>query len=123
MSSSGAIKLQKVIKSLQEQGAFDGVIISKPSDDLVWIEKQTNESDPRTEFGFQFRIESRKNKEFWWPVNYKASSGEAISCETVINGKTLVNFAKQDVLLELAESWAKTLEAELVAKTVDNALR
>jgi len=119
----GAVKLQKIIKTLQSKGALTGLIVSSPDDSMVWVERRTSESESRAEFSFQFRVEKLNNKEVWWPVNYKGANGESISCETVHNGKTLVNFVKQDALIELAESWAKTLEAELVAKTVDNVLR
>lgn len=123
MNHTGAMKLQKIIKTLQSKGALQGLIVSNQNDSIIWIEKRTCESDSRTEFAFQFRVEKLNNKEVWWPINYKSANGEAISCETNLNGKTLVNFVKQDALIELAESWAKTLEAELVARTVDNALR
>lgn len=123
MSSSGAMKLQKIIKTLQSKGALRGLTISNPSDSIVWVEKRTGSSESRPEFAFKLRVEKLNNKEVWWPINYTNPNGETISCETNHNGKTLVNFAKQDSLIELAESWAKALEAELVANTVDNALR
>lgn len=123
MSTSGAVKLQKIIKSLQDRGAMKGIAIRGPAENVLWIEKRTGESESRTEFTLQIRIDRVAGKDTWWPISYSSASGEAISCETVSNGKTLTNFVKQDALIDLAESWAKTLEAELVAKTVENALR
>ncbi|MBS1963095.1 MAG: hypothetical protein JST04_12845 [Bdellovibrionales bacterium] len=123
MNTSGAVKLQKIIKALQANGVTKNIVLRGPTDNILWIEKRTRESESRTEFAFQIRIERVAGKDIWWPISYNSVSGEAISCETVANGRTLTNFVKQDVLIELAESWAKTLEAELVAKTVGNALR
>lgn len=123
MSINGAAKLQKIIKGLQDRGAMKGIALRGPTDSVLWIEKRTGESENRTEFSFQIRIDRVAGKDTWWPISYSSASGETISCETVSNGKTLTNFVKQDTLIELAESWAKTLEAELVTKTVDNVLR
>lgn len=123
MSTNGAAKLQKIIKGLQDRGALKGIALRGPTDNVLWIEKRTGESESRTEFTFQIRIDRVAGKDVWWPISYNSASGEAVSCETISNGKTLTNFVKQDALIELAESWAKTLEAELVAKTVDNVLR
>lgn len=123
MSSNGAVKLQKIIKGLQDRDALNGVALRGVADNQLWIEKRSPGPDVRTEFSFQIRVDRIGGKETWWPVSYCSASGDVINCETVSNGKTLTNVSKQDVLIELAESWAKTLEAELVAKTIDNVLR
>ncbi len=123
MSINGAAKLQKIIKGLQDRGALGGIALRGSTDNVFWIEKRTGESEIRTEFSFQIRIDRVAGKESWWPISYSSASGETISCETISNGKLLTNFVKQDALIDLAESWAKSLEAELVTKTVDNVLR
>ena len=123
MSKTGASKLQKIIKVLQAKGSLKFIACGDESESVVWIEKRTSESDNRTEFKFRFRKEAHGLKETWWPISYNNIHGETISCETQLNGKVLTNLLKQDSLIELAESWAKSLEAELVVNTVENALR
>jgi len=121
-AATGADNLRKVIQQLEARGALRSIAIRPMDKSLIEIEKRTNGSDSRTEFSFLIRIETQNNHETWWPVQYRSASGELISCETTVNGKTMVNLSKQDSLVDLAETWAKTLEAQEITSRVNNAL-
>ena len=116
---NGAIKLQKVIRKLQNKGLPPDLSIYIDGSGLVKIEKRSASSS--VEFSFLFRTEKMKAFEIWWPINYN-SSQEDISCENIINGKTFVNLSKQTKLIELTNTWAKSLEAQFIVKTVNRAL-
>ena len=120
--TSGAANLRKIIKRLQKQTipSFLSIIADGPS--LLQIEKRTGESGFRTEFGFTIRIETVAGREVWWPIQYIGSNGEIIKSETELNGRTLVNLQRQNELVTLAETWARTLDAQHVASAVGNAL-
>jgi hypothetical protein len=120
--AAGANKLRKVIQQLEAHGALRSIVISKLDESLIEIEKRSSGSEVRTDFAFLIRLEKQNGREAWWPVQYRSSSGELISCETTVNGKTMVNLAKQDSLVDLAETWAKTLEAQVVTAKVGSAL-
>lgn len=121
-SATGADKLRKVIQRLETHMELRSIVIKRIEPSLIEIEKRTSGSESQTEFSFLIRIERQNSRETWWPVIYRSASGELISCETKVNGKTMVNLSKQDGLVELAETWAKTLEAQEVTSKVDNAL-
>lgn len=121
-ATAGADKLRKVIQQLEARGSLRSIAINTVEESLIEIEKRTNGSESRTEFSFLIRIETQNNHETWWPVQYRSASGELISCETTVNGKTMVNLSKQDSLVDLAETWAKTLEAQDITSRVGNAL-
>lgn len=117
----GAAEFQKIITQLQLRGLPSGLIVQQKSADQLWVEKRSTGSENRTEFSFFMRVERTSGRETWWPVEYR-SAAEVISCETFVNGKVMVNLVKQDALIELAETWAKTLQAQQTAKAVGNAL-
>lgn len=119
----GAFKLQRIIGSLQLKNALRLIDIGNEGESIFWIEKRTGTSDNPVAFHFRFRKEISNGKEIWWPVSYYNGQGEKISCERFFNGKVLTNLAKQDELISISESWARSLEAEHVVRTVDNALR
>lgn len=123
MNLKGASKLQRIIKALQAKRALKCIDLVEESSSFFCIKKRNDRSEQRTEFQFRFRVEIQGAKEVWWPVSYSNIHGESVSCEMQFNGKTLTNIAKQDYLVELAESWARSLEAEHVVNTVGNALR
>lgn len=118
----GAIRLKKIIQQLNTRGGLHTVVINTINDSLIEIEKRTSGSDLQPEFTFVVRVERRNDRETWWPIQYRSSSDELISCETTFNGKAMVNLVKQQSLIDLAETWARTLEAQHVAKSVGNAL-
>ncbi|RYZ72844.1 MAG: hypothetical protein EOP09_02635 [Proteobacteria bacterium] len=119
--ANGAIKLRRIIKQLQSRTMPTDLALVQVERDLIRIEKRTKESESRTEFAFLLRITNVGSSESWWPIEYRSAT-EVVSCESVINGKVMVNLVKQDGLVELAETWAKTLEAQQVTSTVGNAL-
>jgi hypothetical protein len=110
-----------VIKQLERTGVPSDILVSPEAPDLLRISKRSRESENRTEFSFLLRIESIAGMESWWPVEYR-SAKEVVSCEKTMNGKVMVNMVRQQSLIELAETWAKSLEAQHVARTVGNAL-
>jgi len=120
--ANGAVKLRNIIKQLQTRTMPSDLFVSQPEQNLVRIEKRTKASDSRTEFAFLLRTERRDKSETWWPVEYSTPT-EVVSCETVINGRVLVNLVKQESLIELAETWARTLEAQQITKSMVTALR
>lgn len=118
----GAAKLKHIIKHLQKTNLPRELVITSMPSDLLKIEKRTHGSEFRTEFSFVVRIERSKKTSTWWPIQYSSASGDDITSETHVNGRTLVNLQKQAALVDLAETWARTLEAQVVTKTVGNAL-
>ncbi|MGK5085902.1 hypothetical protein WDW37_21650 [Bdellovibrionota bacterium FG-1] len=118
----GSKKLRKIIKQLLARGLPSGLMVSHLGPALVRIEKYTDGSEKQTEFAFTIRVEKSEGAECWWPIEYLGSNGEQIRSEVCVNGRTLTNLQKQTALVELADTWARTLEAQLVTQTVGNAL-
>jgi hypothetical protein len=120
--NQGALQLKRVINKLQSKAAALSLTISYPEIDIVRIEKRTGTSGVRTEFVFVVRVERLEGKEVWWPVEYTGVHGEVIRSEKEFRGRTLVNLQRQGELVNLAESWARSLDAQNVTQTVGNAL-
>ncbi len=123
MAEAGAMRFKKTIQRIQQTGDTRTVQITLQTSDLLRVEKRTIGPEIRIEFSFLVRIEHTCGRELWWPIEYSSISGETIACEKLINGKTMVNLARQDQLIDIAETWAKTLEAQKITKEVSNALR
>jgi hypothetical protein len=121
-NTDGASKLHKIIQRLRDRAELYSIAVMPVSDSLIEVQKLTGRSENLTEFAFLIRVQTVNGRETWWPIQYRGADGHTISCETTVNGKTLVNMAKQDSLVELAETWAKTLEAQDVAAKIDTAL-
>lgn len=121
-NADGASKLHKVIQRLRNRAELYSIAIVPVGDSLIEVQKRTNRSENRTEFAFLIRVQNINGRETWWPIQYRGADGQTISCETMFNGKTLVNVTKQDSLIELSETWAKTLEAQDIAAKIDTAL-
>ena len=121
------LKFQKLMKKLTGQASSSGelsgaISLKMESDDTVRVTKQSLATTDGFEFSMLVRIKAVGSKTEWLPIEFIGRDGEEIKCETVINGKTLVNMTKQEALYELAETWAKSLEAQNVVNTVENAL-
>jgi hypothetical protein len=119
---NGAVNLRKAIKRLQALSTSPLLLVTQFGSDLIRIEKRSGESGNRTEFSFTIRVEGPLGHETWWPIEYSGTNGEIIKAETQVNGRTLVNLSCQNDLIEVAETWARTLEAQHVTQTVGNAL-
>ena len=117
----GAEKLRRVIKHLEGRASNTDVLVNSEGPQFLRVGKRTKQSDNQTEFSFLVRVEKSGQQETWWPIEYRSAS-EVVSCETTVNTKVMVNMARQESLIELAETWAKTLEAQQIAKSVGNAL-
>ena len=119
---SSAKKLRKIIKKLLTRGLPTGLSVSYLSSDFIRIEKYTDGSEKHTEFVFTIRVQSISGAEYWWPIEYVSANGETLRSEVCVTGRTLINLQKQTALVDVAETWAGTLEAQLVTKTIGNAL-
>lgn len=118
---SGASRLRRTIMQLQSRTIPGDLVVTQIAPDRLRIEKRTTGSENRTEFAFILRVEGVGFHEQWWPIEYKSAT-EVISCESVVNGRVLVNLVKQRSLIELAETWARTIEAQQTARSVGSAL-
>lgn len=124
----GAVKLQKVLGKMvkrlegERESLPNGVIVSRQAENLLRISSPNKHGDQRSEFSFLIRVTKTGPKEIWWPVEYVGPDQTVLRCETTINGRRQVNIHKQASLVELANTWAGTLEAQSVAKSVNNAL-
>lgn len=121
-NADGASKLHKIIQRLIKRAELYSLAVVPVGDSLIEVQKRNQRSGNQTEFVFLIRVQSTGGRETWWPIQYRGPDGQTISCETTFNGKTLVNVAKQGTLIELTETWAKTLEAQDVAAKIDTAL-
>ncbi len=117
----GAANLRRVIKQLEKSGLPSGIFISHETSGALRVGKRFKESGSETDFSFLFRIFSFEGNDVWWPIEYR-SSKDLIFCENEFNGKILVNLVKQQSLIEMSDTWAKSLEAQGVAKSFNNAL-
>ena len=118
----GAAKLKQVIKQLLRKQMPSELTVTKSGSSLLKIEKHLSGSESRTDFSFLVRIENHNDCEIWWPIEYNSASGEHLQAEVDVKGRKLVNLQKQQALLEVAETWAKSLESQIVAKKIGNAL-
>jgi len=67
------------------------------------------------DFSFEIRTESFQDEHLWWPVSYQTASGEIIKAESESRGRTMVNNFNRRQLLELADTWAKSLLSQSVS--------
>ncbi len=127
MINEGAFKLQKVIEKIISfnNGAklqTVGVKFDWQSPELIEIASISSNSNNDYDFSFVIRVSTYGKKEIWWPILYKGPNNEIINCESDFNGKKLVSLKKQSSLVELANTWAGTIEAKVVSSNVKNAL-
>lgn len=122
MAKFGANKLKNAIKRLEGTNKIPTFRIVPQGKDLLRIEKLSQSSADEYEFAFLVRIDRSNGNESWWPIEYRSLEGEILACERNLNGKTLVNVSKQNQLIDLAETWASSLEAQSVVRSVDGLL-
>lgn len=91
------------------------VRVKRLSKNLFSVAKRDHTNDQEL-FSFTIREDQLGRKKIWWPIEYRAHDGEVIQSETIINDRLMVNMQKQNILNQLAEKWAKTLNAEVTSR-------
>lgn len=133
----GAIELKKACASLlkpSELALLDSTetyrteiaknlsspIIIERNGKLLTVAKRSS-ADPvsKIDFEFTFRLSFVDEKTEWWPVFFNDSSGRTIEAEIKMGDRVLTNVQKQNELIELANTWAKSIGSQNLTRTID----
>ena len=95
-------------------------IIIERNGDVLTVGKQTDkESTDNIEFQFKFRLLFIENKAEWWPVGFTDNTGRAIEAEVQMGNRVLTNVQKQNELIELSNTWAKSISSQHLTRTIE----
>ncbi len=73
----------------------------------------------KIDFQFRFRLSFTDKKTEWWPVYFTDSTGRTIEAETKLGDRVLTNVHKQNELIELANTWAKSIGSQALTRTIE----
>lgn len=133
----GAVELKKICQLLF--GFSDSSFLDKTSDykseiskklsspitieksgNILKVAKRTNSDlGSEVEFEFTFRLLVFEDKIEWWPIQFTDISGRKLDAEIKIGDRVLTNIHKQNELIELANSWAKSISSQNLTRTID----
>lgn len=98
-------------------------ILLESSGHQVTITKRSSSADSGSfDFQFIFRTYVIANRTEWWPTSFVDHSGHTIKAESIIGSRTLTNVAKQNEIIVLASTWAKSLNSQSLTRTVDGVI-
>lgn len=87
---------------------------------LLTVTKKTSADYLRNiDFEFRFRLTFVDNKTEWWPVFFNDNSGQTIEAEIKLGNRVLTNVQKQNELIDLANTWAKSIRSQTLIRTID----
>lgn len=95
------------------------IVIEKSGDFLTVAKHSGQAAFDRIDFQFKFRLSFTEKKSEWWPVFFEDSAGHTIEAEVLLGGRTLTNLHKQKELIELANTWAKSLSSQTLKRTIE----
>lgn len=95
-------------------------ILIERNGEILTIAKRTGQGGlDKIEFQFRFKLSIVGNKTEWWPVFFNDSTGRTIDAEIQMGGKTLTNVQIQNELIDLANTWAKSIGAQGVSRKLE----
>lgn len=80
------------------------------------------DSFDKIDFQFKFKLSFVKNKTEWWPVFFNDSTGRTIEAKVQMGNRVLTDVQKQNELIELANTWAKSTSSQSLTRTIDGIL-
>lgn len=87
---------------------------------VITLSKCTDgDSLDKIDFQFKIRVSVTDRKTEWWPISFVDSTGRAIDAEVKLGDRTLTNVQKQNELIQLADTWAKSISSQSLKRTID----
>ncbi len=98
-------------------------IVLERSGDVLTISKRSGQDNfDKIDFQFKFKLSFVESKTEWWPIFFNDSTGRTIAAEVQMGNKVLTNVQKQNELIELANTWAKSISSQSLTRTIDGIL-
>ncbi len=121
LNSSDALKLETTSEHKAEikKNVSSPIVIERNGDVLTVAKRSGHENLAQVEFEFKFRLSFIENKTEWWPVGFNDNTGRTIEAETKMGNRVLTNVQKQNELIELTNTWAKSLSSQSLTRTID----
>lgn len=95
------------------------ITIERNGNFLIVAKHSIGERGSKIDFEFTFRLTFVDDKTEWWPVVFNDSSGRKIEAEIKMGDRLLTNVQKQNELIELANTWARSIGSQNLTRTIE----
>ena len=95
------------------------ILIERNGEILTVAKRSGQGAEDKIEFQFKFKLLSVGKKTEWWPIFFNDCTGRTIEAEVQMNGRVLTNVQKQNELIDLANTWAKSIGAQGVSRKLE----
>jgi hypothetical protein len=111
--------LETICRLQLRKGLSSPILLEKNGEYLRLSKGKCNEADDEFDFTLLLRLVPGSKSVEWWPVEWTTRGNEKIVAEIAVDGRRFTNIHVQSELIEIANTWGKSISAQRVASDLD----
>jgi hypothetical protein len=124
--STEDVPLLKTLEShgrlVLKKGLSRPILLEKNGEYIRLSKGQNIESGGEPDFTLLLRLIPAANSIEWWPVEWSSREGEKLVAEINRDGRRMTNLHVQNELIEIANTWGKSISAQRVSRELEGTL-
>lgn len=125
VSKEDASQLKALESSLRvelKEGLSSPILLEKDGRHINLSKGQNTDSNVEPDFTLRLRLIPMGKVIEWWPVEWSSREGQKICAEITVNGRRMTNIHVQNELIEIANTWGKSISAQRVSRELEGTL-
>jgi len=114
--------LESSCRLVLSKGLSSPIILEKNGEYIRLSKGQNVKLDGDHDFTLLLRLIPAAKAIEWWPVEWSSRDGEKLCAEINVDGRRLTNLYVQNELIEIANTWGKSISAQRVSRELDGTL-